>query len=188
MVGALEAVLNRHIARREIDDAARHKERRHAPRPALLEHHAGIGNAARATDAGAHEYARHDLVVIALRLPAGVVERLLGRAHRIDDELVDLALLLRLHPLVGVVGAGRAVAARDLAGDARRQVRHIDAFDARYAGLPANEPLPSVLDAAAERRDHAETRDDYTPHVRLLKPIARSYVLPPRRQNTSHAQ
>ena len=40
-----------------------------------------------------------------LGLPAGIVERLRRRAHRIDDEVVDLALLLRLHPLIGIVGA-----------------------------------------------------------------------------------
>src|SRR5262249_59761371 len=123
MVRTLEAVLDRHIAGREIDDAAGHEEWRHAPRPALLEHHAGICDAARTTDAGAHEHAGDDLVVVALRLPAGVLERLLGRAHRIDDEFVDLALLLRLHPLIGIVGAGGTVAARDLTGDASRQVR-----------------------------------------------------------------
>ena len=45
-------------------------------------------------------------------------------AHmRIDDELVDLALLLRLHPLVGIVGAVGAVAVRDHAGDLAGQYR-----------------------------------------------------------------
>src|SRR5262249_27847803 len=139
-------------------------------------------------DAGAHQHAGDDLVVVALRLPAGVVQRLLGGAHGIDDELVDLALLLRLHPLVGIVGAARAVAARNLAGNAPRQVGHVEALDARPAALPGDESLPAVIDAAAERCHHAETRDDHTSHVRLLKPNARSYVLAPRRQNTSHAR
>src|SRR5262245_4442375 len=181
VVGAFEAVLDRHIAGRELDDAAGHEERRHAPRSALFEHHTGIGDAARAADAGADEHAGDDLVIVALRFPAGVVERLLGRAHRIDDELVDLALLLWLHPLVAVVGAVGAVAARDLSGDARGQVGHVDALDARHPALPGGETLPGVLDAATERRHHAETRDDHTPHVPLPSLARQSYVLPPRR-------
>ena len=58
-----------------------------------------------------------DLVFVASRLPAGIVERLARGAHGEDDEIVDLALLLRLHPLIGIEGAVRAVAARHLAGD-----------------------------------------------------------------------
>jgi len=53
----------------------------------------------------AHHHAGYDLVFVGLRLPTRIVERLFGRAHRKGDELIDLALLLRLHPLIWIVGA-----------------------------------------------------------------------------------
>ena len=42
-----------------------------------------------------------DLILVLARMPVGVVERLCRGAHRVDDEVVDLALFLRLHPIVG---------------------------------------------------------------------------------------
>ena len=74
------------------------------------------------------------------RLPAGIVERLRGRAHREDDEVVDLALLLRLHPLVGIEGAVGAVAARDLAGDLGRQIGDVEGVDPPRAALALDQP------------------------------------------------
>src|SRR5437763_2840711 len=98
--GALETMLDRHIAGREIDDAAGNEEWRHPPRPALFQHNTGVSDAARTTNACAHEHAGHDLIFVGLRLPTRIVERLRGCAHREDDELVNLALLLRLPPLI----------------------------------------------------------------------------------------
>ena len=42
---------------------------------------------------------------------------------------IDLALLLRLHPLVGIEGAVGAVAARDLAGDLAGEIRDLEIVD-----------------------------------------------------------
>src|SRR6185369_12528 len=47
-----------------------------------------------------------------------------------------------------------------------------------HAALPCDETLPRMLDATAERRDHAETRDDHSSHVRLLSSSSRSGVSP----------
>ena len=44
MIGALEAVLDRDIARREIDQPSRNEERRHAARTFFLEHERGLGD------------------------------------------------------------------------------------------------------------------------------------------------
>ena len=59
-------------------------------------------------------------------LPAGILDRLLGSGHRIDDEVIDFALLFWLHPLIWIVGAVGAVAARDDAGDLAWDVRYVE--------------------------------------------------------------
>src|SRR5437899_3446470 len=126
MVWTLEPMFDGDVAGGKIDDPSGNEERRDPAWPARLQHDAGVGNPPRPADAGPDQDAGDDLVVVARRLPAGMIERLLGRTHGIDDELVDLALLLRLHPLIGIVGAVGSVAARDLPGDARRQIGDVD--------------------------------------------------------------
>src|SRR5439155_7137569 len=99
-------------------------------------------------------------------LPAGVIKRLACGAHRVEDEFVDLALLLRLHPLIGIEGAVAAVAARNLSGDLARQVGDVEAFDPPRPALPLDQPAPCGFDAARQRRDHAEPCDHDPPHLR----------------------
>jgi len=86
--------------------------------------------------------------------------RLARGAHRVDDEFVDPALFLRLHPLVGIVSAVRAVAARNLAGDLRRNISTLN-FSILRARFAREQALPRRLDAAAEWRHHSESRDDH---------------------------
>ena len=123
MVRPLQPMRDRHIAGGEIDQPAGNEERRHPARPALLQHDGGFRDSGEAADAGADHHAGVDLVLIARGLPTGIGQRLRRRAHRKDDEVVDLALLLRLHPLVGIEAAVAAVAARNLAGDLGRRGR-----------------------------------------------------------------
>ena len=78
--------------------------------PRSIERDGGLVDAADAADAGADQNAGGALVLVGGRVPAGIVEGLGGRGHRVDDERVDLALLLRLHPLVGIERAVGAVA------------------------------------------------------------------------------
>src|SRR5262249_48917835 len=150
-----------------IDDAAGHEEWRHPARAPLLQQHPGTGDTVGTTDPGADQNTACGLVLVGFRLPAGIVERLPGGAHRVHDELVDLALLLRLHPLIWIVGAARTITARDLAGNAGRQVGHVDALDAAHAALAGEQAPPGMLDTAAERRHHAEACDDDPSHVRF---------------------
>ena len=83
----------------------------------------GLVDAADAADAGADQHAGGALVLVGLRASSRQSsQRLRGGRHGIDDEGIDLALLLGLHPLVGVEGAVGAVAARDLAGDLAGEV------------------------------------------------------------------
>src|SRR5262249_56405819 len=106
-------------------------------------------------------------------------ERLARRTHGKDDEVVDLALLLRLHPLVGIEAAVGAVAARDLTGDFGRQIGDVEALDPACAAFALEQALPARLDAAGERRHHADPRNDDTPHHKL--PDLAAKIIIPRR-------
>ena len=75
------------------------------------------------------------------------VDRLLGGRHGVDDEVVDLALLLRLHPLVGIELAVGRRAARNEAGDLAGDIGYLELLDPARAALAA-----SRLDHAARRR------------------------------------
>src|SRR5690606_29859046 len=109
------------------------------------------------------------LVLIARRVPVRVVERLVGSRHGEDDEIVDLALLLGLHPLVGIEQPFGLRTARDAACDLAGEIvdRKID--DPHTPALLGEEMLPADLDAAAKRRHHAEARDNHTSHG-VLRP------------------
>src|SRR6185503_21218188 len=168
MVRTLQAELDRHIARGEIDDAAGDEERGDAARPLLGAHKRGLGDTLDAADAGTDHYAGRSLIFVARRLPAGLFERLTRSTHRKDDELVDPALFLRLHPLVGIVGAAGAVAARNRAGDFRREILDVEFLDSFRATLTGEQALPCRLDAATEWRHHPEPRDDNPPHTGSL--------------------
>ncbi len=96
-----------------------------------------------------------------------MIESLTCGTHGIDDELVDFALLLRLHPLVGIVGAVRTVAARDYARDLAGNIGHIKCVDLFGAALTLEKPRPRWFNTAAKRRYHAQSGDDDTSHGRL---------------------
>src|SRR5581483_7720723 len=98
--------------------------------------------------------------------------RLLRRRHREDDEIIDLALVLRLHPLIGIEGGLRAVAARHDAGDLARQVRNVEGLDPARAARALEDALPGRLDATAEWRHHAEAWHDDSSHVCHPSPLS----------------
>src|SRR5262245_26689339 len=182
MVGPLQAVRYRNVSGREVDQAAGNEERRHPPRPSLLKRDRRLGDAGKTADARADHHTGLDLIVVAGGLPACVIERLAGGTQRKDDEIVDLALLLRLHPMVGIEAAVRAIAARNLASDLRRQIGHVESLDSPRAAVAVDEPPPGRLDAASERRHHAEPRDDDASHLLLLHPPSQYHIPPaPRR-------
>ena len=165
MIGALEAEFDGDIAARDIDQPARNEERRHPARAAFLQRHRRLGDPLDAADAGADQHAGGDLVLVRFRHPGGVLERLARRAHGVDDEMVDLALLLRLHPLVGVERAVGPVAARDRASDPRRQVGDVEGLDPLGAALSRHQPLPGRLNSAGQWRHHAEAGHDDAPQL-----------------------
>src|SRR3954447_22949619 len=103
-------------------------------------------------------------------MPPGIVKRLTCGAHREDDKIVDLALVLWLHPLIGIEGAVGAVAPRNDAGNSAGQVGNVKAVDLLGAALAIEDARPGRLDAAAQRRHHAQARDDNPPHIQHSSP------------------
>ena len=79
-----------------------------------------------------------------------------GGRHGVDDEVVDLALLLRLHPIVGIELALGRGAARNEAGDLAGEVVDLELLDAARAALPGDQRSPRGLDAAADGRDETQ--------------------------------
>ncbi|MFK4578403.1 hypothetical protein ABIF83_001850 [Bradyrhizobium ottawaense] len=84
-------------------------------------------------------------------------------------KVVDLALVLRLHPLVGIEGVVGAVAAHDRASVFGLKIGDIEALDPARTALAVEDALPGRFDPAAEWRHHAETSDDNPPHIRKLR-------------------
>src|SRR5215210_7876659 len=103
-------------------------------------------------------------------MPVRIIESLTRRAHREDDEVVDLALVFGLHPLIGIEGAVSAVAAWNQAGDPAGQIGNVERFDLLCAALTAKDAGPGRFDAAAQWRHHAEARDDNPPHIQHSSP------------------
>src|ERR1700731_3602165 len=165
VVRTLEAMLDRYIARGQVDQPPGDEERRYFARPALLQKHRGVGNAGETPYPGADHRSGSATVLLVRRMPVGIVERLACRAQRKDDEVIDLALVLWLHPLVGVEGAARTVAARHLASDLAGQIGDVECLDPAGAALASQDALPSRLDAPPEWRHHAEACDDNASHV-----------------------
>src|SRR5258707_14356448 len=170
MVGAFQPVLDRDIAGSEINQTARNEEWRHFSRSPLLEQDRRVGDARQPADAGPDQRARRAAFVLRRGVPVRVIERLARRAHCKDDEIVDLALVLRLHPLVGIEGAIRTVAAGNDAGDPAGQIRDVERLDLPRVALAIEDTRPARLDATAEWRNHAQPRDDHPSHLQTSSP------------------
>ena len=125
MIGAFQLMRDRDIAAGQIDQPPGNEERRNAARALFVERDRGVVNAAEAADARADQDAGFDFFLIGRRRPFGVAQRLRRRAHRIDDEIVDPALFLGVHPFVGTERVF-GVAARHLGGDAAGNVGNVE--------------------------------------------------------------
>src|SRR5215212_11750854 len=121
-------------------------------------------------------------------MPIGIVERLACRTHRENDEVIDLTLILWLHPLIGIESAVGAVAPRNQAGDLTGQIGDVKRLDLLRAALAIEDAFPGRLDAAAQWRHHAQARDDNPPHIEhsspafaadKKNPLERSTTAPP---------
>src|SRR5262245_44429302 len=106
-------------------------------------------------------------------MPAGVVEGLPGRAHREDNEVIDFALLLWLHPLVGIEAAVGAVAARNLHRDFTGNVGYIEMLDFPRSAFACEQSFPSWFNAASQRCEHPQSGNDHTSHRPCPAPATR---------------
>src|SRR6476646_2014385 len=155
MVGALEPVADRDVARRQVDQTARNEKWADPARTLLFEQKSGLGNAREAADTRSDHGAGTFLLVGGVGLPAGILQRLLGRSHGVDDEIVDLALLFGFHPIVGIELALAERSARNEAADLAGEIVDRELLDAAGAALAGKQPRPARLDAASKWRDEA---------------------------------
>src|SRR5262249_32028131 len=121
-------------------------ERRYLARAAFLQQHRRLGDPAEATDARTDHRAGGATLLFRRWVPIGVIQRLARRGHGKNDEVIDFALVLRLHPLVGIEGAVAAVAARHLAGDLAGEIGDIEGRNLPRATLAVEDALPGGLD------------------------------------------
>ena len=129
-------MLNRDIASGKIDKTARNKERRNAARALFLQDDRGLGDAAEAADPSADQNAGFYLLFIGGRLPVRIGKRLRRRRHRVKNEIVDFALLFRLHPMIGVEARViTAAASRDRHGNLAGKIGNIEPFNRTGAAL-----------------------------------------------------
>src|SRR5579885_605267 len=167
MVRPLKAVHDRDIARCKIDQAARDEERRNPARASLFQGERGVGDAFDAANPRTDQNAGAVLILFVLRLPARVFQRLGRGSNGIDDKVIDLALFLRLHPLIGVEGAVRAVTALYLRGDLAGQIGGVEFLDLRGSALSVEDVFPRRIDIRAKRRDHSKASDNHATHAQI---------------------
>ncbi len=164
VVRALQLMLDGDVARGKVDEPPRYKEGANAARSLVPQEDRGVGNARQAADTGADENARTLLLLGRVGRVAGIGERLRGRRHREDDEVVDLALLLGLHPIVGIEVALGEVAARHEAADLAGQVVDLELGDAASPVRAGDQRLPRRLRSAPHGRDHPQSCDNDATH------------------------
>ena len=122
VVRPLEAIANRHLTRDQVDQRAGNEEGRHATRALLGHHQRGLFDGLQPADARAQHDAGAQLAFLVLRFPAGILHGHLGRGNPIEDEVIDLATLLRLHPVIGIEGTLGAIPIGDCPSRMRLQV------------------------------------------------------------------
>ncbi len=168
MVRPAEAIADRNMAGGEVDQIGRDEKRRQTARPALLQGEPALGDAGQAADAGADHDPGALALILALGRPLGILDRLGGGGHRIDDKAVHLALVLGRDPVIGVEQPGGGFAARHLGGNPRRQVGDIEGLDRAHPRSPGDQALPVALEADAEGRHQPHAGHDDASHPVLM--------------------
>ena len=119
VVGAHQAIFDRDLARDEIDQPAVDEMRADPARPVFVEDDRFGFNPGQAADARADRDASAQPLFLAHVGETGILDRLAGGVDAVDDERVDLALDLVIHPLARIEAifmVGRLQLAGDLAG------------------------------------------------------------------------
>lgn len=149
MIGSAQLVADRDLAGDEVDQAAGNEERGDTARALVAQGVTRLDDAFDAADAGADQHAGGDLVLIGFRMPAGIGKRHVGGGHAVDDEGIDLALLLWLHPLIDIEGAVGAITDRNTTGDLGGKVVDLEFGDEAGAVLTGKQPGPRHLGSAS---------------------------------------
>ena len=170
MVRPLEPETNRHLTGNQVDQGPRYEKGRYPLGPLLLDQHCGLRNRRQSADTRSQHDPCCAAVLFRHRFPAGIAHRLNRRRHSIQDKVIYLAAVLRLHPVIRAEGAIGPVTHRNLAGILRHNVRRIEPRDRPRAGLTRNQAFPGLLDSAGKRSDHAQTRDNHPTHENLPAP------------------
>ena len=171
MIGPFELMRDGDLAADEVDQSAWDEEGRDAPGTLLVQRYRGVIDAAETADAGADHDAGLDLFLVRARRPVSVAERLGSRGHAEHNEVVDLPLLFRVHPVAWIEGV-LGVAAGHLSGNATRQVGDVEVLDLVQPRFARDQTPPRRFDATSDRRNHSEAGDDYSPHGSIFHPWA----------------
>ena len=97
-----------------------------------------------------------------------VRNRLVGSRNGIDDEVIDFALLLRLHPIIGIELAVGGRATRNEVRDLACDVGDFEFFDAPSTALTGEQIRPRGFDTAADGSDETHSCNDDTAHLVFL--------------------
>ena len=129
-----------------------------------------LGDAFDAADAGADHDAGGAALVLGLRLPAGILQRLVGGRDPVEDEVADLAQFLRLEHSLGIEACRRCRRrAESTCAILQARSSTSNSVTRRAGALAGQQFFPAVLDAHAERRDEAHAGDDDASHRRCSR-------------------
>jgi hypothetical protein len=162
VVRALEAEADGDVAGGEVDQPAGNKERADAARALFVEDDRRFIDAAQTADARADQRTGPFRLVAGLRFDTRVVDGLLGGGHGIDDEGINLALILHIHPVVGIELALRGVPEGHAMGDLAGDIINLEVVDAPGAALTGKDVRPSGFYATAQGADDTHSGDDDT--------------------------
>ena len=163
VVRAAEAVADADLPRDEVDERARHEEGGDPPGSALVQQHGRLGDGLEPPDARPDEHAGPQQALLVVGRPPGVPHGLVGGGDAVEDEVVDLAAVLRRHHRVGIEGALRAVAGH-LAGVGRGVPRGVEPRDRPGARTPLQKARPRRGDPGGQGAHHAHSRNHDPPH------------------------
>jgi hypothetical protein len=179
VIRTAKAVFDREMTRGEVDQRRRNEEGRKLSRTTLVQNDGAVVDFLKPADTGADHHSGPVERLLVRRRPAGILDGLNARRHRILNEAVHPAPFARIDPFVGVETALGRRPRRHLAGDLGRYIRDIEAFDRANAGPARDQPLPHQWHAHAQWRDQAKSCHDNAPHFRTsIRPrIRRSETL-----------
>ena len=138
MVRAFQTVFDANLPTDQVDQCTGNKERRHAPRAFFLQQHGCISDRIQPTNARSDHHTRAETVVIALRYPTRISNRLVRRCNAVQNEIINFALFFGGHIRISVEIA-LSLAARHFAGVGRAKMAGVKFRDGAGTGLPVKQ-------------------------------------------------